>query len=457
MTDAEGQRWAVIGGGILGMTLALRLAQRGHTVTLIEKRDHLGGLATAWSLGDVVWDRHYHVTLMSDSYTRAILSELGLDDDMQWVTTRTGFFTDGRLHSMSSSLEYLLFRPLGLIAKARLAGTIFHASRIQDWRQLEQIQVVRLAPQLLREENLREDLAAAAAFQARRRLRANLGGVHLGDHPTHVRRQTIGHEAGVSSGYLPGGYARILDTFTASTPTTLDVHLFLGMDVCAVASEPTGEVRVEMKGGTRIRFDRVVLTTPAPITPTTVPGPVAGRTEPPRGCRVPGHRVLVHAPQKAPGRLLRHQHHRLVGALHRRHRDVGVRRPRPVWRELARLPPPVRGQRRPGLRDARSRVGGAGGRDPLKNVPSLRPRRRARVSSVARTIRLRPSHPGILGADSAPAHIAPGHFHCQLRPDSQRHAERERNRQACRGRHRGPRRPTPPIRSPWAGSHESLG
>ncbi len=67
MTAPDGQRWAIVGGGILGMTLALRLAQRGRSVNLIERAEQLGGLASAWRLGDLVWDRHYHVTLLSDA------------------------------------------------------------------------------------------------------------------------------------------------------------------------------------------------------------------------------------------------------------------------------------------------------------------------------------------------------------------------------------------------------
>jgi uncharacterized protein with NAD-binding domain and iron-sulfur cluster len=59
----EPQHWAIIGGGVLGMTLAHRLAQQGERVTLCEAAPQLGGLASAWSLGDVVWDRHYHVTV----------------------------------------------------------------------------------------------------------------------------------------------------------------------------------------------------------------------------------------------------------------------------------------------------------------------------------------------------------------------------------------------------------
>ncbi len=42
---------------------------------------------------------------------------------------------------MSSALEFLRFPPLGLVSKARLAATILYASRVKDWRRLENIPV----------------------------------------------------------------------------------------------------------------------------------------------------------------------------------------------------------------------------------------------------------------------------------------------------------------------------
>ena len=47
------QNTAIVGGGILGMTLALRLAQSGQRVTLFEAGSQVGGLADAWQLGDI--------------------------------------------------------------------------------------------------------------------------------------------------------------------------------------------------------------------------------------------------------------------------------------------------------------------------------------------------------------------------------------------------------------------
>ncbi|MFO7780490.1 MAG: FAD-dependent oxidoreductase [Spirochaetia bacterium] len=52
-------RTAVIGGGITGITAALRLAQAGHSVDLFEARDHLGGLSDTYSWDGGTWDRFY--------------------------------------------------------------------------------------------------------------------------------------------------------------------------------------------------------------------------------------------------------------------------------------------------------------------------------------------------------------------------------------------------------------
>ena len=137
------QNIAIVGSGFLGMTLALRLAKSGANVTMFESANEIGGLASAWEIGDVTWDKHYHVTLASDKYTRKIVDELGLGDDFKWVETKTGFYTDGELVSMSDTMEFLRFPPLGLISKLRLGGTIFYASRVKDWKRLEKISVER--------------------------------------------------------------------------------------------------------------------------------------------------------------------------------------------------------------------------------------------------------------------------------------------------------------------------
>ena len=68
----------IVGGGLLGMALAAKLARQGYRVTILEAASRSGGLAAPARIGDYTWDRFYHVVLQSDQHLRALLDELGL-------------------------------------------------------------------------------------------------------------------------------------------------------------------------------------------------------------------------------------------------------------------------------------------------------------------------------------------------------------------------------------------
>ena len=166
--DTPRRTWAVVGGGMLGMTLALRLAQRGHDVTIFESAGELGGLASAWQVGDVTWDRHYHVTLGSDSEVLELLGELGLHRELEWGETRTGCYADGTLYSVSNVVEFLKFPPLSILDKLRLGATIFYGSRITNWRRLERIGVDQWLTRWSGRSTFTQVLAAPPALEAGR-------------------------------------------------------------------------------------------------------------------------------------------------------------------------------------------------------------------------------------------------------------------------------------------------
>ena len=134
-------KYGIIGGGIMGLTLATRLVKEGHNVTIFESAPDLGGLASSWRLGNVEWDKFYHVILLSDFRTRNMLKNIGLEEKIKWVETKTGFYIDGQLHSMSNSIEFLKFPTLNIIDKFRLAVTILYASKIKNYKRLEKIPV----------------------------------------------------------------------------------------------------------------------------------------------------------------------------------------------------------------------------------------------------------------------------------------------------------------------------
>ena len=139
MSANNKQSWCIIGGGILGLTLAYRLAQAGHDITIIEASDKFGGLADSWSIGDVTWDRHYHVTLLSDFYLREILEDLELENQLIWGTTNTDFYTGENFFQMNNVIDFLRFPPLSFLDKCRQAATIKYCSTIRDGTYLEKI------------------------------------------------------------------------------------------------------------------------------------------------------------------------------------------------------------------------------------------------------------------------------------------------------------------------------
>lgn len=273
MNDANtipaSKHFAVVGGGMLGMTVALRLAQRGHRVALFEAAEQLGGLASPWQLGDVTWDRHYHVTLLSDTYLRNLLEELDLDRHIHWVETRTGFYTEGRLHSMSNTWEFLRFPPLNTLDKLRLGLTIWQAARRQDWRRLENIPVDRWLRRWSGERTHDKIWLPL--------LRAKLGDNYRRTSAAFIwatiARMYAARRTGLKKemfGYVPGGYRAILDRFSAEL-NRLGVEIRTGVPIAAVETDSDRRPRLRLADEAR-SFDRVVLTVPAPQVPRLCPG-----------------------------------------------------------------------------------------------------------------------------------------------------------------------------------------
>jgi protoporphyrinogen oxidase len=261
--------FAVFGGGVLGMTLAHRLADAGHRVTIFESASELGGLASAWNFNGISWDRHYHVTLLSDSHLRDLLGTLKLDDEMKWVETRTGFFMGGKLYSMSNSLEFLKFPLLSLIDKFRLGATIAYAARVKNWKRLESIPVADWLTKLSG-KNVFEKMWKPL-------LRAKLGENYQSASAAFIwaiiARMYAARRSGLKKemfGYLPGGYGRFFDRYGELLKSE-GVNIRLNSPAAIVEPNDDGSVTVQLKSGERLAFDQVVMTLPSSIASNLCP------------------------------------------------------------------------------------------------------------------------------------------------------------------------------------------
>ena len=128
---------AVIGGGILGLTAAYRLAQAGVQVTLYERAPDLGGLVGSFDFDGHDVDRFYHVVLPTDDRVRGLAEELGLADRFRFRPTKVGFYGDGRLFSMTSPKEFLTFPILRLRDRVRLAAFVARCQLTNDYGELD--------------------------------------------------------------------------------------------------------------------------------------------------------------------------------------------------------------------------------------------------------------------------------------------------------------------------------
>ena len=249
----------------MGLKVARDLQQRGQDVTVADAAPTMGGLTSAWQLGDTAWDRFYHVTLLSDSKLRELLSELDLEREIDWVETKTGFYAGGELLSMSNTAEFLKFRPLSMIQRLRLGGTIFLASKIKNWRRMEKMSV---------EKWLRR-WSGDGAFEKvwLPVLKAKLGEAYKQTSAAfiwaHTARMYKARRSGAKKemfGYVPGGYARILDRWT-DWLAQRGVRLLPGHPVQSVRKTDGGQGQLEVDfGDGRVEsFDNVVSTIASPL------------------------------------------------------------------------------------------------------------------------------------------------------------------------------------------------
>ncbi|MFI5185146.1 MAG: NAD(P)/FAD-dependent oxidoreductase [Chitinophagales bacterium] len=266
----EQKSWAIIGGGIMGMTLALRLSQKGHKVTIYESAEKAGGLASSWEMNGVVWDKFYHVILMSDLNTRKILGEIGLENDLRWVETKTGFYSDGKLYSMSNLVEFFKFPPINLVDKFRLGLTIFAASKIKNWKRLENILV---ADWLKRWSGKRVFEKIWLPL-----LKAKLGDNYKNTSAAFIwatiQRMYAARKSGLKKemfGYVTGGYEKINSRFVEHLLRS-GICIRYNSKVSSVKKTSSGMLEVQLCDNNPQLFDHVISTLPSKISVSIAEG-----------------------------------------------------------------------------------------------------------------------------------------------------------------------------------------
>jgi protoporphyrinogen oxidase len=130
---------AVVGGGLGGMCAALDLSAAGHEVTVFEKYPNLGGLASAFDIAGTKLERFYHHIFSTDLDILRLIDELGLSDKLEWHTDFNGNFYQGKIYPFSPAWRILMFPPLSILDRLRLAFASKYLSLLKDHRPFEKV------------------------------------------------------------------------------------------------------------------------------------------------------------------------------------------------------------------------------------------------------------------------------------------------------------------------------
>jgi protoporphyrinogen oxidase len=255
-------RIGVVGGGVLGVTLALRLAEAGAEVTLLERGPQVGGLAATFDFGGHQVDRFYHVITPADSRMIAMAEEVGLGDQLRFQGVGAGFFADGEMHDFNGVGDLLRFSPLSPVARLRL-GTFVAQCQFRG------------SPEKLDGVSLEDWLRRQCGRQVVERIWKPLLATRFDGDPSglpatylwaRTRRMSGARDkktSGEAMGYIVGGHQRLIDAMV-DRARSLGVEIVTDAAVSGLTTDADGAVTgVQLDGETHY-FDLTIPTLQPP-------------------------------------------------------------------------------------------------------------------------------------------------------------------------------------------------
>lgn len=136
------EKIAIIGAGPMGLAVAYQLVKYGYEPVIFESDDRIGGMSASFDFGGLEIERFYHFHCTSDIDFLNILRELKIDNQLNWVHTKMGYWYGNQLQPWGDPIALLTFHGISPIAKFRYGLHSFWAIKRNNWLPLEKYDAV---------------------------------------------------------------------------------------------------------------------------------------------------------------------------------------------------------------------------------------------------------------------------------------------------------------------------
>lgn len=252
---------AIIGGGMLGLTLAYELSHKDFEVTILEKASDWGGLASGLEIDGVNIEKYYHHWFKGDKAIQELIKELGLEHKLVFLESSMGIFLNDKLYNFSGALDLLKFKPLNIFNRIRAGLVSFYLQKSKYSKKYEELKAIDWCERFYGKQATKmlwEPLLIGKFGKSYKKVSMSWMWARI-----HDRASSRPHPLSKEYlGYMEGSFQTLIDTLVGK----LKEYKVKMLKDCDITSYKNVKAGHELSfNGKREIYDIVVSTIPGPI------------------------------------------------------------------------------------------------------------------------------------------------------------------------------------------------